>query len=71
MIYSCSTKPLQKEQIRRRAKSNRATVIKEAKCVIVRSGAEHENSNRSVSFRIPEFADGRHRVGGTILAFSR
>lgn len=42
MIYSCRTKPLQKEQIRHGAKSNRVTVIKEDKCVSARSGVEHE-----------------------------
>lgn len=71
MIYSCRTKPLQKEQIRHGAKSNGVTVIKEAKCVSVRSGAEHDNSKQISSLGIPEFAGERHSVSGTILAISR
>lgn len=53
IIYSCRTKPWQKEQIRHRAKSNRVTVIKEAKCVSVRSGFENENSNGSIPAEFP------------------
>lgn len=62
MIYSCRTKPWQKEQIRHGAKSNRVAVIAEAKCVSVRWGVEHEK-NWSVPKGIPS-------VSGTTLAIS-